>query len=62
VEDRIRGAKATGLRSLPFWGFAANDASLSLVLIAQTLVCWAQALPLDGDCKLAEPKTLRFRL
>jgi hypothetical protein len=62
VEDRIRGAKASGLRNLPFWGFAANDAWLSLVGIAQTLVCWAQALLLDGDCKLAEPKTLRFRL
>jgi hypothetical protein len=62
VEDRIRGAKATGLRNLPFWGFAANDAWLSLVMIAQTLVCWAQALLLDGDCKLAEPKTLRYRL
>ena len=62
VEDRIRAAKATGLRNLPFWGFAANDAWLTLVCIAQTLVCWAQALLLDGDCKLAEPKTLRFRL
>jgi hypothetical protein len=62
VEDRIRAAKATGLRNLPFWGFAANDAWLSLVCIAQALVCWAQALLLDGDCKLAEPKTLRFRL
>ena len=31
-------------------------------MIAQTLVCWAQALLLDGDCKLAEPRTLRFRL
>ncbi len=62
MEDRIRGAKATGLRNLPFWGFAANDAWLSLVCIAQTLVCWAQALLLDGDCKLAEPKTLRYRL
>jgi hypothetical protein len=30
--------------------------------IAQTLVCWAQALLLDGDCKVAEPKTLRYRL
>jgi hypothetical protein len=26
VEDRIRGAKASGLRNLPFAGFAANDA------------------------------------
>jgi len=63
VEDRIRGAKASGLRNLPFWGFAANDAWLSLVGIAQTLVCWAQALLLDDpELKLAEPKTLRYRL
>jgi hypothetical protein len=62
VEDRIRSAKATGLRNLPFADFAANDAWLTLVGVAQTLVCWAQALLLDGDCKLAEPKTLRYRL
>jgi hypothetical protein len=62
VEDRIRGAKATGLRNLPFFDFGANDAWLTLVMIAQTLVCWAQALLLDGDLKVAEPKTLRYRL
>jgi hypothetical protein len=62
VEDRIRTAKASGLRNLPFWDFAANDAWLTLVMIAQTLVCWAQALLLDGDLKVAEPKTLRYRL
>jgi hypothetical protein len=62
VEDRIRTAKASGLRNLPFAGFAANDAWLTLVCIAQTLVCWAQALLLDGDLKVAEPKTLRYRL
>jgi hypothetical protein len=62
VEDRIRTAKATGMRNLPFFEFGANDAWLTLVCIAQTLVCWAQALLLDGDCKLAEPKTLRYRL
>jgi hypothetical protein len=62
VEDRIRTAKATGLRKLPFSGFGANDAWLTLVMVAQTLVCWAQALQLDGDCKVSEPKTLRFRL
>jgi Transposase DDE domain group 1 len=31
-------------------------------MIAQTLVCWAQALLLDGDLAVAEPKTLRYRL
>jgi Transposase DDE domain group 1 len=62
VEDRIRGAKATGLRKLPFSSFGANHAWLTLVMVAQTLVCWAQALLLDGDLKVAEPKTLRYRL
>jgi Transposase DDE domain group 1 len=62
VEDRIRTAKASGLRNLPFADFDANDAWLSLVLIAQTLVCWTQALLLSGDLKAAEPKTLRYRL
>ncbi len=62
VEDRIRTAKASGLRNLPFADFGANDAWLTLVMIAQTLVCWAQALLLDGDLKVAEPKTLRYRL
>jgi hypothetical protein len=62
VEDRIRCGKATGLRNLPFSDFDANDVWLTLVCIAQTLVCWAQALLLDGDLKVAEPKTLRYRL
>jgi hypothetical protein len=30
--------------------------------VAQTLVCWAQALLLDGELARAEPKTLRYRL
>jgi Transposase DDE domain group 1 len=62
VEDRIRCAKATGLRNLPFADFDANDVWLTLVLVAQTLVCWAQALLLDGELARAEPKTLRYRL
>jgi hypothetical protein len=62
VEDRIRGAKATGLRNLPHFQFGANDAWLTLVMVAQTLVCWAQTLLLDADLHAAEPKTLRFRL
>jgi hypothetical protein len=63
VEDRIRTAKATGLRNLPLFDFDANDVWLTLVIIAQTLVCWAQALLLDDhDLKVAEPKTLRYRL
>jgi Transposase DDE domain group 1 len=63
VEDRIRTAKATGMRNLPLFDFDANDAWRTLVMIAQTLGCWAQALLLDDhDLKVAEPKTLRYRL
>jgi Transposase DDE domain group 1 len=62
VEDRIRVAKATGLRNLPFGPWRRNAVWLELVLMAQDLTCWAQALLLDGDLKVAEPKTLRYRL
>jgi Transposase DDE domain group 1 len=62
VEDRIRCAKATGLRNLPFDLLRRNQVWLELVLAAHDLLCWAQALLLEGDLKVAEPKTLRYRL
>jgi Transposase DDE domain group 1 len=62
VEDRIRAAKATGLRNLPFDLLRRNAVWLELVLAAQDLCCWAQALLLDGELAAAEPKTLRYRL
>jgi hypothetical protein len=62
VEDRIRCAKDTGLENLPFHAFAHNEVWLELVLIAQDLFAWAQALTLDGKLRLAEPKRLRHRL
>jgi len=62
VEDRIRAAKATGLRNLPFDRWRRNAVWLELVLAAQDLCCWTQALLLDGDLAVAEPKTLRYRL
>jgi hypothetical protein len=62
VEDRIRGAKATGLSNLPFDLMRRNAVWLELVLAAQDLLCWAQALLLDGELAVAEPKTLRYRL
>jgi hypothetical protein len=49
VEDRIRGAKATGLANLPFERMRRNAVWLELVLLAQDLVCWAQTLLLDGE-------------
>jgi hypothetical protein len=62
VEDRIRAAKATGLRNLPFDLMRRNQVWLELVLAAQDLTCWAQALLLDGALAVAEPKALRYRL
>jgi hypothetical protein len=62
VEDRIRGAKATGLASLPFDRWRRNTVWLELVLAAQDLTAWAQRLLLDGALAVAEPKTLRYRL
>jgi hypothetical protein len=62
VEDRIRAAKATGLQNLPFDLMRRNAVWLELVLAAQDLTGWTQALLLDGPLALAEPKTLRYRL
>jgi Transposase DDE domain group 1 len=62
VEDRIRAAKATGLQNLPFDLLRRNAVWLELVLAAQDLTIWAQALLLDGDLAVAEAKTLRYRL
>jgi hypothetical protein len=62
IEDRIRAAKATGLANLPFDRWRRNTVWLELVLAAQDLTCWTQALLGDGDLAVAEPKTLRYRL
>ena len=62
VEDCIRAAKATGLANLPFDRWRRNAVWLELVLAAQDLCCWTQALLVDGALAIAEPKTLRYRL
>jgi Transposase DDE domain group 1 len=62
VEDRIRAAKATGLRNLPFERLRRNAVWLELVLMACDLTCWTQALLLDGALAVCEPKALRYRL
>jgi hypothetical protein len=62
VEDRIRATKATGLANLPFDLLRRNAIWLELVLAAQDLTCWTQALLLNGPLAVAEPKTLRYRL
>jgi hypothetical protein len=62
VEDRIRCAKDTGLRNLPFPAFENNACWVELVLTAQDLIAFTQGLVLDGDMAKAEPKRLRYTL
>jgi len=62
VEGHIRQAKDCGLRNLPFQSFAHNQAWLFLVMAAQNLVAWTQALCLANDAKAWKLKRLRYRL
>ena len=62
VEGHIRQAKDCGLANLPFQSFAHNQVWLFLVMAAQDLVAWTQALCLANDAKAWELKRLRYRL
>lgn len=61
VEDRIREAKATGLRNLPCRGFAENTAWLHALLTAIDLVCWTKILGFTNTPKLAHAEIATFR-
>ena len=60
VEDRIRCAKDTGLRRLPFAVFENNACWMEIVLMAQDLLAFTQGLVLTDDLAKAEPKRLRY--
>jgi len=64
VEDRIREAKATGLRNFPFNAAHANAAWLELILAATDLVAWAKLIGFTDDPALArcEIDTFRYRI
>jgi hypothetical protein len=64
VEDRIRQAKASGLRNLPCRGAAENAAWLEAVLTATDLVCWTKLICFADDKALArcEIATFRYRV
>jgi hypothetical protein len=64
VEDRIRQAKATGLRNLPFNAFDANAAWLEIVMAATDLVAWAKLIGFTDHPDLArcEIQTFRYRV
>jgi hypothetical protein len=64
VEDRIRQAKATGLRNLPCQRAEANAAWLEIILAATDLIAWAQLIGFTDHPELArcEIDTFRYRV
>ncbi|MFD3701010.1 IS1380 family transposase [Streptomyces sp. NPDC058646] len=62
AEDRIRNARATGLRNLPLHDTAQNQIWLEVVQIALDLLAWMPMLALTGKSRRWEPRRLRLRL
>lgn len=64
AEDRIRNLKDTGLRNLPFHGYAHNQIWLEIVALAADLLTWTQTLAFHDrePARRWEPKRLRLRL
>lgn len=61
VEDRIREAKATGLRNFPCRAFNENNAWLEVVLTAVDLVCWTKQICFADVPALARCEIAAFR-
>ncbi|MFE2474022.1 IS1380 family transposase [Streptomyces mirabilis] len=62
AEDRIRAARATGLRNLLLHRTVQNRIWLEIVQIALDLLAWMPMLALTGKARLWEPRRLRLRL
>jgi hypothetical protein len=64
VEDRIREAKATGLRNLPCHRAEANAAWLEIILAATDLVAWSKLIGFaeHPDLATCEIDTFRYRV
>ncbi len=62
AEDRIRNARATGLRNLSLHKTAQNQIWLEIVQIALDLLAWMPMLALTGETRRWEPRRLRLRL
>lgn len=62
AEDRIRTARATGLRNTPLHDRAQNQIWLEIVQLALDLLAWMPMLALTGKPRLWEPRRLRLRL
>jgi hypothetical protein len=61
-EDRIRNARATGLRNLPLHHTAQNQIWLEIVQLALDLLAWMPMLAMTGKPRLWEPRRMRLRL
>lgn len=61
AEDRIRAARATGLRNQPLHDAAQNQIWLEIVQIALDLLAWMPMLALTGQARRWEPRRLRLR-
>ena len=61
VEDRIRQAKASGLRNLPCRGHDENAAWLEAVLTGIDLVCWAKLICFADNAELSGCEISAFR-
>ena len=62
VEDRIRAAKDTGMRNLPFHDLAQNQIWLAVAALAADLLAWCARLALPATAATYEPKRLRLRI
>lgn len=64
AEDSIRGLKDTGMRNLPFHGYAQNQIWLEIVALAADLFAWMQTLAFNHHetARRWEPKRLRLRV
>ena len=62
AEDRIRAARATGLRNLPLQTTAQNQIWLEIVQLALNPLAWMPMLALTCQARLWEPRRLRLRL
>jgi hypothetical protein len=61
VEDRIRQAKAAGLKNFPCKETGENSVWLELVLAAADLVCWSKLICFHDDNELAHCEIGSFR-
>lgn len=62
VEDRIRAAKDTGPRNLPFHDADQNRIWLAITALAQDLLAFTARLALPATTATYEPKRLRLRI